>query len=61
MVFPGIVRVLEWCRSCSIDILKSVTLSGEQMILSSLLLSLAVEAAYQTMMEQDRMDSTVAL
>ena len=54
-IFLARLRVLEVCRSSMVGILQPITFSAARKIRCSLLLSLAVAAAYQTVMEEVRM------
>lgn len=51
VIFPACFRVLESCGSWSNGRLQPITLSAERMMHCGLLLSLAVEPAYQMVME----------
>ena len=55
------LRALELCRSWRDGRLQPITFSAERMIRCSLLLSLAVEAVYQTVMDEVRIDSMIAV
>ena len=52
---------LELCRSWGNGRLQPITFSAARMICCSMLLSLAVAAAYQMVMEEVRMDSMMAV
>src|SRR4029434_9324174 len=57
IIFPARLRVLDAYRSWKDGRLHPITFSAERITRCSLLLSLAVAAAYQTVMEEVRMDS----
>src|SRR4029434_3728127 len=57
IIFPARLRVVDAYRSWRDGRLQPITFSAERMIRCSLPLSLAVAAAYQTVMEEVRMDS----
>ena len=56
-IFLACLRVLKVCRSSRVGRSQPITFSAVRMIRCSLLLSLAVAAAYQMVMEEVRMDS----
>ena len=60
-IFLARLWVLEVCRSLRVGRLQPITFSAVRMIRCSLLLSLAVAAAYQMVMEEVRMDSMMAV
>ena len=60
-IFLARFRVLEVCRSLRDGRLQTITFSAARIISCSLLLSLAVAAAYQMLMEEVRMDSMMAV
>ena len=60
-IFLARLRVLEVCRSSRVGRLQPITFSAVRMIRCSPLLSLAVAAAYQMVMEEERMDSMMAV
>ena len=59
MIFLARLSDLEACRSWRDGRLQPITFSAWRMIPCSLLLSLTVAAAYQTVMEEVRMDSMI--
>ena len=61
MILPALLLVLEWNRSRRAGRSQPMTFSADLMIRCSLLLSLAVEAANHTVIDEVRMDSMVAV
>ena len=60
-IFIARLRDLEVCRSSRDGKLQLITFSAVRMIRCSLLLSLAVAAVYQMVMEEVKMDSMMAV